>query len=714
MNCSHPRLPAWAGEFSSGLPSERHSYDSKFYLAMMAAVAITMVLYLPNLGKEFVEWDLIPYWKILTTTDYGKTAWALFTDLNGTVVSGYYAPIGSISLMFDKALVGSSTTSPQATLFINLLLHCLNGVLVFALLRRAGGSGGVALLGTAIFLMHPVQVSSVAWFAQRKGLLAASFYLAAFLAYFRYMEKGGLYPYLFALVFFLLAVLTKPTAVVLPAALLCTSFLLGPPPRRREPGSTTITGAEEARSFWDALRVWFKIPLNPPLEKGEEATPTPPLVKGEKAILSPPFVKGGRGDFPVVNADALASKIPFCDSSTAERQPDQPSPAFKTGFDRQTVVALARSLKPLVPFLFVAAVMALAVTVSERAGMDERVPDLALADRSIVSAAAAWFYIAKVLIPIDFTPIYPQWEVDVASPTCWLPAALLVVALAVVWRFRRKVGPFPLWCLANFIIPLLPVIGIVKFAYLRHSYVADHFMYLPMVGLAGLLAACVDKVRNSFGHRTKYAVTAAAAAYLAFCAVQTVAYSKAWETSVGLWTYNLQRNPNDWTAHNFLGHALLKSGRHQEAADHFQKTVALKQQYILQHEARGRELKTSGNSEAANREAEKARKVQATLGGSYHNLGNAYLFAKMHHQAIAAYNTAVELKPDLVDALTNLGVAHAGVGNLSEAVRWLSQAVRINPQYYQAQYNLGVAYDMAGDREKAQRHFEKARAIRGE
>jgi Flp pilus assembly protein TadD len=86
----------------------------------------------------------------------------------------------------------------------------------------------------------------------------------------------------------------------------------------------------------------------------------------------------------------------------------------------------------------------------------------------------------------------------------------------------------------------------------------------------------------------------------------------------------------------------------------------------------------------------------------------------MHHQAIAAYNTAVELKPDLVDALTNLGVAHAGVGNLSEAVRWLSQAVRINPQYYQAQYNLGVAYDMAGDREKAQRHFEKARAIRGE
>ncbi|MBI4962229.1 MAG: tetratricopeptide repeat protein [Desulfomonile tiedjei] len=617
--------------------------DGKLLLGVAAAVAITMALYLPNLGTDFVDWDLVPYRQILFTTDYGKTAWSLLTDLKGAVVAGYYAPLSSISLMLDKALIGSSTPSPWATLFINVLFHCLNGVLVFALLRRVGGTDGVALLGAAIFLIHPIQVSSVLWFAQRKGVLATALYLSAYLAYLRYTDRSGYVTYACALALFLLALLAKPTTIVLPAALFCSSLLAALPSRRTE-------GTE------NQLR----------------------------------------------------------DSDAGERQSGEPS-AVITGWDlRQAIAGCAVHVRPLLPFFFSAIALALLAVVSESTGLDERVPDLGAVDRIIVSAAAVWFYIAKVLFPVGLEPIYPQWDVDAASPVWWLPLGMLAGGLVLAWRFRGSIGPFPLWCLVNFVIPLLPVIGVVKFAYLRHSCVADHFLYLPMVGLAGVVAASIQGARISFGPAIKYLVTATALIYLIVCAVQTAAYAKVWENSIALWTYNLKHKPNDWTAHNYLGHALLNAGRPQEAADHFLQTVSLKEKYISEHEGRSQGLQTTGNRAAAKREAEKAGRVKRTLGGAYHNLGNAFLRAGMHHQAIAAYTRAIELKPDLVDALTNLGVAHASVGNLPEAVRSLSRAVEVNPGYYQAQYNLGVAYDMSGNREMAERHFEKARTIRKE
>ena len=85
---------------------------------------------------------------------------------------GNYAPLQMLSYMFDFQIWGSE---PFGFLLHNLCLHSLNGGLLYLLLRALKASPLAAFLGALLFLVHPVQVESVAWISQRKNLLAMFF-----------------------------------------------------------------------------------------------------------------------------------------------------------------------------------------------------------------------------------------------------------------------------------------------------------------------------------------------------------------------------------------------------------------------------------------------------------------------------------------------------------------------------------------------------------
>jgi Tfp pilus assembly protein PilF len=113
--------------------------------------------------------------------------------------------------------------------------HFLSGVLLYFLLIRQGLWKWGALLGSALFLIHPVQVESVAWASQRKNLLAMLFYLLAFHAWLEYREKKGERAwqwYAVSVVLFILALLAKSVAVIFPVMLILYDVLI-PPVRRR-------------------------------------------------------------------------------------------------------------------------------------------------------------------------------------------------------------------------------------------------------------------------------------------------------------------------------------------------------------------------------------------------------------------------------------------------------------------------------------------------
>ncbi|MDA8427864.1 MAG: glycosyltransferase family 39 protein [Geobacteraceae bacterium] len=122
--------------------------------------------------------------------------------------------------MIDYQLWG---LDPAGYHFVNILLHALNGILVYRLLLQLELSEMPSLLGAIVFVLHPVQVESVAWVSERKNVLSALFFLLALLRYIAYRRasSGHVKNYALSLVFLTCALLSKSAAVVFPLVIIC-------------------------------------------------------------------------------------------------------------------------------------------------------------------------------------------------------------------------------------------------------------------------------------------------------------------------------------------------------------------------------------------------------------------------------------------------------------------------------------------------------------
>ncbi|MDD2367007.1 MAG: tetratricopeptide repeat protein [Desulfuromonadaceae bacterium] len=138
---------------------------------------------------------------------------------------GNYSPVQIISYMTDYTLWGMN---PAYFILSNIFYHFTNSLLLYFLLIRKGISRWGAALGSAVFLLHPVQVESVAWISQRKNLLSMTFFLISFHSYLSYFSASGKTAkksYALSFTSFLLALLAKPVAVIFPIILIIQDHL---------------------------------------------------------------------------------------------------------------------------------------------------------------------------------------------------------------------------------------------------------------------------------------------------------------------------------------------------------------------------------------------------------------------------------------------------------------------------------------------------------
>lgn len=185
---------------------------------LIAALALTLAVYARFLFFGHISWD-DPEMLFKNKVVQGLQLKGLFTQH----FVGNYIPITMLVHALAWLLF---KTSDGAHHLLIILLHLLNGLLVYQLGRRLFKQDTVAGLGALIFLLHPLQVESVGWISELKNVLSTNFYLAGILSYLNYSEGHKKSDYLWLSLFFIAGCLSKSSVVVFPLSLFCLDILL--------------------------------------------------------------------------------------------------------------------------------------------------------------------------------------------------------------------------------------------------------------------------------------------------------------------------------------------------------------------------------------------------------------------------------------------------------------------------------------------------------
>ena len=145
--------------------------------------------------------------------------------------------LASAHLALACARLPTVWPDPAGPHIVNLLLHTTNVLLLFWVLLRATGFAGRSAVVAALFALHPINVQSVAWVAERKNLLSMLLFLLALGAYRRYAswvpqasggrrEAGSVGRYFLVVLLFAFGLMAKPQVITLP--LVCCCGTTGP------------------------------------------------------------------------------------------------------------------------------------------------------------------------------------------------------------------------------------------------------------------------------------------------------------------------------------------------------------------------------------------------------------------------------------------------------------------------------------------------------
>ena len=189
-------------------------------LFCLLLAVVTLCVYWQITAHEFVSLDDGIYVSENQNVRAGLTIesirWAFrFTDI------AYWHPLTWLSHMLDVQLFGLKPGMHHLT---NLIFHIINGLLLFFILKSMTGYYWRSCFVAALFALHPINVESVAWVAERKNVLSTFFWMLTLLSYIRYSQGPCLSRYLLSLAVFAMGLMSKPVLVTLPFVILLLDF----------------------------------------------------------------------------------------------------------------------------------------------------------------------------------------------------------------------------------------------------------------------------------------------------------------------------------------------------------------------------------------------------------------------------------------------------------------------------------------------------------
>ena len=368
-----------------------------------------------------------------------------------------------------------------------------------------------------------------------------------------------------------------------------------------------------------------------------------------------------------------------------------------------------------IPFVLLAAA-ASAIAVIAQLSTRATVPlaHLSVPGRLAVSAYGLSFYLWKMVVPVNLSPLYELPRALSLGATAFLLSYGLVLAItAIVLALRRRVPGLPAAWLA-YVVILLPVLGIFQSG---PQIAADRYTYLAGLGWAilagaGLLSCWRTSRSWKTGIQTTLPIAGVALCLVVGLGVLTWNQAQVWRDTERLWTHALSIDHNASIARYNLGNVLYEQGKLTEAIEHYQRALRIQPDYARAHGNWGVALARQGKPAEAIEHYREALAIQPDYADAHYNWGNALARQGKPAEAIEHYREALKIKPHFADAFNGWGAALARQGKLAEAIEHYQQALRIQPDHAEAQHNWGVALARQGKPAEAVEHYKQALRIK--
>jgi Flp pilus assembly protein TadD len=598
----------------------------------LALSLLVLLVSSPALLNKSVDFDDGLYLGGDTPVHLGLTARGIefaFTSVNEM----YWQPLTWLSFELDETAFGNSLLAHH---LVNILLHALTAGLLALLLRRLGASAYLALAGGAFWALHPLRVESFAWIAERKDVLFAFFAIAALLLYTRYAKSPSLKRFLPWLGCALLALMSKPTAMVLPVILLLLDW-------------------------WPLHRI--RIPGLWPQSVGSAPLPAEAVAANSQP---PPSLRAIR---------RLASK-----AATAPPRRATPSASASIWISNRWLPLLDKIPVALASV----AVLLLTVAGQRHAHATDMLGHLSFGIRLSNAVVGYVRYLGLMVWPVSLACLYPYAKSIPAIEVAL--AALLLAAITFISIYQRSRRPWLLMGWLWFLLALLPNAGLVQAG---EQSIADRYTEIPMIGL---IIALTWQAKEVLTVRPQWKKPFAWGAVVALVALSllTVRQIAFWRDSETLLSHAIAVDDSATMRYN-LALALEKQERYAEAESDFKASLSLDPDQPRTHNNYALLLIKLNRPAEAVSQAQAAVKADPNSPLANKTLAQALLRHGDVDSAFAAYDRSIALGggASLVSAyLNDYGASLARRGDFRDAELLIRKAVQLDPSQLEARRNL--------------------------
>ena len=321
--------------------------------------------------------------------------------------------------------------------------------------------------------------------------------------------------------------------------------------------------------------------------------------------------------------------------------------------------------------------------------------DFSAAERVIMAGRNVWFYLSKVVAPVNLSFVYEKWSIDPASAVNWLFPAAVIAVLGMLLLLHKRIGRGPFVAAAIFVGTLIPALGFFNVYPMRYAYAADHFQYISMISLIVGGTWLGHRALSRVAPGSVVAKVIAAAVVCVVLIVLTSQRAWAFENDETLWRDTIAKNRTAPMPRSNLSRFL------------HQKAIALEKLAVLDDAAgRTSEADDAREQAVASRAEARALALEAKSlddrdAAPYELLARLDQEANRIDEALFNFRKAVELEPiahDRTESMRDIGLILESQGKLEEAMAEYAEILAIKPLAPTALHRTAILSEMFADK----------------